>query len=364
LYYEAEIALEFALGRAVAASVPWEPRGVGRYRLPITALTWASQVVFGALEKQTVTAAGATFDVTILDGPRKLGEAGVERWLETAADTVAGLYGRFPTERMQVVVLPFPGGGGPVYFGVALRGGGPSVRLLVSSEAPDYAFPGEWVAIHEFLHHGMPFVEKTEAWLSEGLVTYYTEVLRTRRGFRSEQAGWQALHDGFARGRRDGCGQALADASRDMHETHSYQRVYWSGAALALLADVALRTGSEPARAGDDGGGGAAPEPGAGPSGSGQARSLDAAMRHLLDCCAKRPRIWSAAEVLAELDRWAGRRLFSELAGLWLGRADFPEVAPVYRKLGLDVIDGVVTIRQSAPAADVRRAIFARPGSK
>lgn len=359
LYFEADVALDLALAPAVAASVPWEPRGPGSYRLPVTALTWASQVVFGALTKQTVTAAGASFDVTILDGPRKLSEDGVERWLSTAADTVAGLYGRFPTERMQVVVLPFPGGGGPVYFGVALRGGGPSVRLLVSSEAPDHAFPGEWVAIHEFLHHGMPFVGQTEAWLSEGFVTYYTEVLPTRRGFRSEQAGWQSISDGFARGRRDGGAQVLADASRDMHETHNYQRVYWSGAALALLADVALRTASEPARAGDHRGADVTAGEGAGAP-----RSLDAAMRHLLDCCARSPRIWPADEVLGELDRWAGRPLFSELAGAWLGRAEFPEVAPVYRKLGLDVIDGEVTIRQSAPAADVRRAIFTRPGSK
>jgi hypothetical protein len=44
-----------------------------------------------------------------------------------------------------------------------------------------------------------------------------------------------------------------------MHENHAYQRVYWGGAAIALLLDVALREAGS---------------------------SLDAAMRHLDTCCA------------------------------------------------------------------------------
>ncbi|WP_434421818.1 hypothetical protein [Nannocystis pusilla] len=336
LYFEADVALELALADGVTASVPWPATGENKFHLPVTALMWASQAVFGGLTTQTVEAAGATFSVAIVDQPRKLSAAGVEKWIATAAETVATLYGKFPVERMQVVVLPFPGGGGPVYFGMALRGGGPSVQLLVSSEAADHAFPGEWVAIHEFLHHGMPFVQQADAWLSEGFVTYYTEILPTRRGFRSESAGWQALLDGFGRGRKGGTGQPLAQESREMHETHSYQRVYWSGAALALLANVGLRGG--------DG-----------------ERSLDAAMRHLLRCCAHTPRVWTAEAALRELDAWAGSPVFTELATSWLPRAEFPELDAVYRRLGLDVINGEVKIRQSAPAAAVRRAIFARP---
>src|SRR5690606_12278885 len=124
--------------------------------------------------------------------------------------------------------------------------------------------------------------------------------------------------------------------SRDMHETHGYQRVYWSGAALALLADVGLRLGPE-------------------------GRSLDAAMRHLHSCCAATPHVWQADAVLRELDSWAGAPVFTALADRWLPRAEFPQLAALYRKLGLDVIDGEVKIREAAPAAAVRRAIFARP---
>lgn len=335
LYEEIEVEVEFAPDPGVSVSVPWEPRGEQRYRAPFTTFTWSSQAVFGAFPKQVVEAAGARFDVAVIDLPRRLSEAGISRWLTTAAETVATLYGRFPAARMQVVVVPFPGGGGPVYFGMATRGGGPAALLLVASDAPDHAFPGEWVAIHEFLHHGMPFIRQADAWLSEGFVTYYTEVLPTRRGFRSERAGWQALHDGFTRGRQDGGGQTLAEASRDMHERRSYQRVYWSGAALALLADLALRS-----------------------AGKG---SLDAAMRHLQRCCAGASRMWPASEVLRELDAWVGKPLFVELAAAWLPSDAFPSVESVYGKLGLDVIKGELTLDENASDAATRRAIFARP---
>jgi len=123
LFFEADVRLELALAPGVAASVPWESRGANHYRLPVTALMWSSQAAFGALVTQTVEAAGATFEVAVIDQPRKLSAAGLERWLTTADDPVAGLYGRFPTERQLFVVVPFPGGIGPVIFGMVNRGG-------------------------------------------------------------------------------------------------------------------------------------------------------------------------------------------------------------------------------------------------
>jgi hypothetical protein len=228
-----------------------------------------------------------------------------------------------------------------VYFGMAVRGGGPAVMLLISSAAADDAFPGEWVAIHEFLHHGMPFVDHDDAWLSEGFVTYYTELLRTRAGFRAEAGAWKAMLAGFERGRDSGVGLPLADESREMHDNHAYQRVYWGGAAIALLADVALRAAGT---------------------------SLDAAMRELQRCCAATPRIWPAEQVLATLDAWLegsqelqlGPQL-RPIVGPILRSADFPDLTAIYRKLGVSVVNGELTLDESAPFAHIRRAIFTSP---
>ena len=221
--------------------------------------------------------------------------------------------------------------------GMALRGGGPAVQLLISGSAEDDAFPGEWVAIHEFLHHAMPFVQRDDAWLSEGFVTYYTEVLLARMGFQSERESWQALLAGFGRGQRGGTGQSLAEESRQMHVNHAYQRVYWGGAAIALLADVTLR----------EAGG-----------------SLDDAMRALQRCCAATLRIWPSGQILQALDDSGashGYPSLTALSGPILRSADFPDLTPIYRKLGVSMVNGEPTLDESAPIAPLRRAIFTQP---
>ena len=340
LYLESEVTLDFDLPAKMSASVSWPPApGLRRtrYRLPTTSFRWASQVVLGDFHRQRFTAAGAEFDVAVMDLPREISDEGLRRWLSVAASTVAELYGgRFPVPHVQVIVVPYPGGGDPVYFGMALRGGGPAVQLLISSEARDAQFPGEWVAIHEFLHHGMPFVDHDDAWLSEGFVTYYTEVLRARAGFQDPRAAWSALLAGFARGRRSGGGLSLADESRQMHQHGAYQRVYWGGAAIALIADVALRTAGS---------------------------SLDRGMRHLQRCCAHTPRIWSAAQVLEAMDGIrsspsVARPNVQTLSGPILRSAAFPDLTAIYRKLGVVVVDGEPTLDESASLAQIRRAIF------
>ena len=350
LYQEADVTLAFDLPAKMAASVPW-PRAAAdgrrpresRYRLPWTAFRWASQVVLGDFHALRFTAAGSEFEVAVMDLPREISDEGLRRWLTVAAATVAKLYdGRFPVPHVQVIVVPYPGGGDPVYFGMALRGGGPAVQLLISSEVEDARFPGEWVAIHEFLHHGMPFVQHEDAWLSEGFVTYYTEVLSARAGFQDERAAWSALLAGFARGARSGAGQSLAEESRDMHENHAYQRVYWSGAAFALMADIALREAGS---------------------------SLDAAMRHIQRCCADTPRIWPAQQVLRAMDdaspatpaATTSRPSLAALSGPILRSAGFPELSTIYRKLGVVVVDGDPTLDESASLAKIRRAIFTQP---
>ena len=340
LFQESEVTLTFDLPADMGVSVPW-PRVAAdgrrpRHRLSSTAFRWASQVVLGDFHALRFTAAGSEFEVAVMDLPREISDEGLRQWLDVAANTVARLYdGRFPVPHVQVIVVPYPGGGAPVYFGMALRGGGPAVQLLVSSEATDAQFPGEWVVIHEFLHHGMPFVQHEDAWLSEGFVTYYTEVLRARAGFQDQRAAWGALLAGFGRGARSGAGQSLAAESRDMHENHAYQRVYWGGAAIALITDVALREAGS---------------------------SLDVVMRHIQRCCAATQRVWPAEQVLQAMNAKSpatGTRLDIEaLSGPILRSAGFPDLSAIYRKLGVVVVDGDPTLDESAPLAKIRRAIF------
>lgn len=330
-----DITLGFELPEGIDASVPW-PRIDDRtptYRLDSTAFHWLAFSVFGRPRIQRFAAAGAQIELAVLDAPMTATADGLRRWATDAAQSVALLYETFPRERLQIVVVPVTRGGGTVYFGAAGRGGGPGVYILMDSTARDDQLPGGWTTVHELLHHGMPFV--ADAWMAEGWVSYYTEVVRTRMGHRSEQDGWRELAEAFDRGRRDGRGVSIERLSETMHDTYAYQGVYWSGAAIGFILDVEVREDSK------------------------NRVSLDDAMRELRRCCGDALTKWTAAELLGRLDRWYGKPLFTTTAREHLNRSSFPPVERAFARLGVRLDGEDVVLDDDHPNADLRRAIMA-----
>ncbi|MCB9566999.1 MAG: hypothetical protein H6710_07285 [Myxococcales bacterium] len=105
------ITVAFTLAEGESVSTPWPRLGERTYRLPTTALRWRSYAAVGRLERDTFTVAGGSLDVAILDGPRRLSEAGLRRWLTRAGEAVATLYGALPVSDIQVLVVPTVGWG-------------------------------------------------------------------------------------------------------------------------------------------------------------------------------------------------------------------------------------------------------------
>ena len=324
----------FELPAGLAVSAPW-PRVLGHadtYRLDASAFAWRGQLALGRFTPETLAfSPESSCEVVLLDGPTRTSATGRARWLEAAAGAVASVAGAFPREHLQVVIAPTSGGGDdPIHFGYVLRGGGAAITLLLDGDASDDDLADDWVAVHELFHLTMPPIRRDDAWLSEGVTMYFTELLRVRAGFISARAGFAALHDGFRRGRADGTGRTLEAESSAMHATHAYRRVYWAGAAIALQADLALRR-----RVG---------------------RGLASVLAELRACCARSARFWSADEVVARLDALAGAPVFAESAARWLAVATFPDLGDAYRELGLDPTTGAP---DSAPEnAALRNAIM------
>ncbi len=261
---EARITLDLPQGIHLTAPWPLEPDAAGEVRrLDASAFSWKAWAAIGRYEPLEFEAAGAEFEVALLSNDHVATRAGIEAWIRVAAETSAQLYGQFPRERVAVVVIPSEGwGAAPVHFGMARRGGGASAMLILDSEAGDERLPGEWVAVHEFLHFGMPLI--ADAWMAEGFVTYYQEVLRARRGVATHEppragassadqqahASLARLHEGFERG--SGGTRSLQRASDVMRTQGTYTRVYWGGAALAMDLDLRLRRASGGRRSLDD----------------------------------------------------------------------------------------------------------------
>jgi hypothetical protein len=258
--------------------------------------------------------------------------AQLEPWLTTAASAAARVTGRLADERVLVIVVPERPSHEPVHFGMATRGGGSALLLLVASNAELDELREDWVAVHELCHLLHPFVARDQAWLSEGLATYYQEVLRVRAGLIPEREAWRKIYEGSLRGRNSS--GSLAQVCARVSESHDYPTVYWAGAAFALMADVELRRRS-----------------------AGK-RSLDDVMTGLSACCAREQRPQRAEVVLARMDELAGSPVFSELATRWVHGPKLPELEPLYEQLGLRVADGRAEENGSAEHAWIRAAIM------
>jgi predicted metalloprotease with PDZ domain len=197
----------------------------------------------------------------------------------------------------------------------------------------------DWVLVHELSHLLHPVIDGPDRWLYEGIASYYQNVLRARAGLRSPQWAWNALHAGFERGiRGTPRGRSLAEVSENMMRDRSFMRVYWSGAAIALLADVELRRRS------------------------GGAQSLDTALAAFADCCLPADRSWSARELLQQLDRLTDTTVFMELYRKHVDSDDFPDLVALYGELGLQSMDATsLRLDATAPGAAICEAIMTAP---
>ena len=344
----------FELPVGVVAAMPWDVEGAstmclpigGRptmmrvpgtgegndFRVPETAFAWKSGGAFTHSPLDSLAVTGRELRIASLGGGFGLGNPAVRAWIAQGASTSSLLFGHFPVA--QALVIAVPGERSGPGFGMALRGGGPSVVILLDRNATEATLADDWTATHEFLHLGVPRLPPEDSWLFEGLATYYTEVTRARAGIISPAQAYQHLLDGFERGRREAGTLTLRQESALMRERHSFYRVYWAGAAIALLADVAARRASEP--------------------------PLDVALRSFAECCAASTDDWAADDVLSRLEAYGAPRLRAE-ARRWLDRREFPALDDALHALGVASGGHGEAVFGRAASAAVRDAIMAAP---
>jgi hypothetical protein len=321
--------LRFDLPEGVDAAVSWPREGDG-YRITPRTMRFLSHTAFGRLERTSVEAAGATLDIARLPGELALSEDDLRSWISEAAGGVSTITDGFPASHALVTIVPAGTRGNGVLFGNVGRGGGSSLMLIVASSATLDEVRRDWVAVHELSHLTVPFVRRDDMWISEGLATYYQEILRARIGVHTPAQAWAALAEGYANGEREGTGRTLEQESHDIDRTHEFRRVYWAGAAIALQADVLLRR---------------------------EGKSLDEAVRAVSREFPAPPRAWSAAQLMAALDRASGTDVFARLAAQYLPSTEFPNVVETYEFLGVVPAEDAFELRD-APGAAIRDAIM------
>lgn len=317
----ADIELRFELPPGIAVSAPWQPLPDGGYDVGHIPAHWPASVAFGHFEEREIKVPGAMLRLAVLDSTPPANVDAVQAWIEDAACAVAGLYGRFPVDAAQVLVIPQGEGAKPVNYGHVMRGGAGAVRFFIDQRRPLKGFLADWTATHEFAHLTLPLLKRGGHWLAEGVATYYQNVLRARNGRLTAQQAWQELHEGFERGKQASGDTTLLEASANIYRDSTYTRVYWSGAAIALLADLQLRKLSD------------------------GKQSLDSALEKLRNCCQPWDRAWSVRELLARHDDLTGTTVFTDLYREHVTSTDFPDLADAYAELGLKVPAGEIQLQ-------------------
>ena len=118
-----------------------------------------------------------------------------------------------------------------------------------------------------------------------------------------------------------------------MH-ARQYMRVYWSGAAIALIADVELRQRTH------------------------GAMSLDRVLDELAQCCLPTQDRWRPSALMEKMDAIAGTGTFMRLYEMYVERPVFPDVDRVLDVLGLGPQRPPAGSVAARTAANLRHAIM------
>ena len=330
------IQVEVILPDGLSISTPWKEQEISReipganpiFRPDPTPASWSGRIAIGRFPIQRIPVAGTELRLAAI-GPMGVQQREIlGTWMKETADAVASVYGRFPQQTPQILVIAIGPREQAVPWAHVLRGGGISVEFFVDETRPLNSFREDWTATHELSHLLLPYVARNDRWLSEGLASYYQNILRARDGSLSEEQAWQKLHSGFERGRAGTHGGSLARATRSGQG--SIMRVYWSGAAIMLKADSELRLLSD------------------------GRQSLDSALAALQECCFDSKRSWRAQELFSELDRLTGTSVFTDLYREHVMDDEFPDTDYTFEQLGLVLHSDSIQLAPDAPWGRIR----------
>ena len=247
-------------------------------------------------------------------------------WLTHAEAAVRGYFGPFPLDRLLIVAGPNRGRG--VGDGTTRGDDGASIYVAVAARADRRVLDDDWVLTHEMIHAVSPSLPTAQHWLEEGLATYVEPLARARIGLVTEGEVWRAMASDFAQG--------LPEADdRGLDRTPTWGRTYYGGAIFCLEADVAIRART------------------------GNAKSLQDALRAIAAAGANVGEMWSIDRWLEVADHATGTTVLSELYERMKESPEPRELDSLWQRLGVRLEGDAVRFDDAAPLAAIRRALVA-----
>lgn len=269
--------------------------------------------------------AGAHVQLDFEPGAFACGDAEIRAWVERAATIVQHYYGRFPTTKLTLRLRDQPGEG--VRGGKTFANPDAFIRVDLGQAVSAAQLRADWVLVHEMTHLALPDTGEEHAWLSEGIATYVEGVARVQSGNRGETDVWAEELRAMPRGMPQ-------DDDHGLDHTHTWGRTYWGGAIFCLLADVEIRRRTH------------------------LRYGLQDALRAVLTASGGLSSDWPIERVLKVGDAAVGTHTLEELYAKMKDAPMAPDLAGLWRQLGVEGSADAVQLNDQAPLADVRHAIM------
>jgi hypothetical protein len=279
---------------------------------------------FDKLPKTDVEVPGGTIHVALAPGNITLPKEKVLDWVRTSAEAVATYYGRFPVDSLRLLLVPVDG--------ARIRGGttwgyrGAAIRIPFGRDSTEDDLRRDWVMVHEMVHLALPDLDDRYAWLSEGLAVYVEPIARVQSGDLTAREIWQAMMRDMPKG--------LPQAGDEgLDHTDTWGRKYWGGAMFCLLADVEIRKRT------------------------GNLKGLQDAMRGVIAAGGNHEHDWPIERVLSIADKSAGVDVLTRLHNEMGPKPVTPDLAALWRDLGLKPQGESLEFDDAAPLAAIRKSI-------
>lgn len=273
-----------------------------------------------------ITIGKSLIEVSLPSAGLDLAPPSLVAWITVAARAVTAYYGKFPTPSASVTVSAIEDRAG-VLNGTTYGGDPPRTRMGVGQHTTTRQLDNDWTMTHEFVHLAFPGMTRQHHWLEEGQATYIEPIARAQIGTLTPERVWgdmvRDMHQGLP-----------APNDRGLDFTRTWGRTYWGGALYCLLADVGIRERTN------------------------NRTGLQQALRGVLAADGNIEYDWSIEEALQTADQTVKVPVMTELYNQMKDKPFAPDLSELWRRLGVDGIEGRIKFRDDAPLAEVRKAIM------
>jgi predicted metalloprotease with PDZ domain len=278
--------------------------------------------------RSEVIVGGGRIDIAFADGAAGLDREQVLAWVQRSAQAVSVYFGRFPVDRVSILIIAETGD----RVGHATTWGydGATIRIGVGREAKSAAFLDDWIMVHEMTHLALPGLPDAQQWALEGNATYVEPIARVQAGHLDAKTVWGDMVRGMPKG--------LPRASdRGLDRTHTWGRTYWGGALFYLLADVEIRQQTQ------------------------NRLGLQHALRAINRASGGNGAEWTIDRFIEVGDRATGTDVLARIYARMREEPATVDLNAFFASLGVTVSGGIVQLDEEARLADIRRALMEPP---